>query len=44
MAQPSRRHLRQYGHLWFVLPGLLVFAAFSIYPAISAFAFSLKLE
>jgi raffinose/stachyose/melibiose transport system permease protein len=41
MIRPIRRHLRQYGHLWFVLPGLLVFAAFSIYPAFSAFAFSL---
>lgn len=32
---------RRYGHLWFVLPGLLVFAAFLVYPALSAFVFSL---
>ena len=32
---------RRYGHLWFVLPGLLVFAAFLVYPAASAFFYSL---
>jgi len=32
---------RKYGHLWFVLPGLLFFCAFMIYPAISGFAISL---
>jgi raffinose/stachyose/melibiose transport system permease protein len=32
---------RRYGHLWFVLPGLLVFVAFAIYPTISAFLISL---
>jgi ABC-type sugar transport system permease subunit len=29
--------MQRYGHLWFVLPGLVVFLAFVIYPAISAF-------
>jgi raffinose/stachyose/melibiose transport system permease protein len=32
---------RRYGHLWFVLPGLLVFLAFSIYPTATAFLTSL---
>ena len=31
---------RPYGHLWFVLPGLLFFVAFMIYPAVSGFALS----
>lgn len=39
---PRRRRLaREYGHLLFVLPGLAVFAAFSLYPMLSAFAISL---
>ena len=32
---------RKYSHLWFVLPGLIFFAGFMIYPAISGFAISL---
>ena len=32
---------RRYDHLWFVLPGLLFFAVFIIYPTISAFGLSL---
>jgi len=32
---------RKYNPLWFVLPGLLFFAAFMIYPAVSGFAISL---
>jgi raffinose/stachyose/melibiose transport system permease protein len=37
----SRRRLAQrYGHLWFVLPGLLMFAAFLVYPMLNAFRFS----
>ena len=41
---PRRRRrsaTSRYGHLWFVLPGLLFFAAFMIYPAVSGFALSL---
>ena len=40
---PRRRRPlgRSYGHLWFVLPGFLVFVAFLLYPAASAFLFSL---
>ena len=41
---PSRWRLllaRRYGHFWFVLPGLIVFTAFLVYPAASAFLFSL---
>ena len=44
-ARPvSRRRPRlaqRYGHLWFVLPGLLVFLLFAIYPTLSAFLISL---
>lgn len=36
----SQRALQRYGHLWFVLPGLLVFSVFIIYPAISAVGLS----
>jgi raffinose/stachyose/melibiose transport system permease protein len=32
---------RKYSHLWFVLPGLVFFCMFMIYPAISGFAISL---
>jgi len=32
---------RRYSHLWFVLPGLLFFLAFMVYPAIAGFAVSL---
>jgi raffinose/stachyose/melibiose transport system permease protein len=32
---------RKYSHLWFVLPGLLFFCLFMIYPAVSGFAISL---
>lgn len=39
---PTGRRLAQdHGHLLFVLPGLAVFAAFSLYPMLSAFAISL---
>ncbi len=32
---------RRYGHLWFVLPALIVFGALIIYPTLSAFYLSL---
>lgn len=32
---------RRYDHLWFVLPGLLFFAVFIVYPTVSAFGLSL---
>jgi len=35
--KPPSRFAQRYGHLWFVLPGLAVFLAFVIYPALSAF-------
>jgi len=45
IARPKRRSgsklMRRYGHLWFVLPGLLVFLAFIVYPTLSAFWLSL---
>jgi len=45
LARPRRRGgsklMRRYGHLWFVLPGLLVFLAFIVYPTLSAFWLSL---
>jgi raffinose/stachyose/melibiose transport system permease protein len=34
--RPSR-FAQRYGHLWFVLPGLLMFLAFIVYPSLSAF-------
>jgi raffinose/stachyose/melibiose transport system permease protein len=37
----GRGTIRRYGHLWFVLPGLLVFLAFIVYPTLSAFWLSL---
>jgi raffinose/stachyose/melibiose transport system permease protein len=44
-VRPRRRSgsklMRRYGHLWFVLPGLLVFLAFIVYPTLSAFWLSL---
>ena len=44
-ARPKRRGgsklMRRYGHLWFALPGLLVFLAFIVYPTLSAFWLSL---
>lgn len=39
-ARRSRLH-RRYGHLLFVLPGLLFFLAFIVYPSVSGFAISL---
>ncbi len=36
----SQKTLQRYSHLWFVLPGLLVFSVFIIYPAISAVGLS----
>jgi raffinose/stachyose/melibiose transport system permease protein len=36
-----RKAVRKYAHLWFVLPGLIVFGLFMIYPAVSGFAISL---
>ena len=32
---------RRYGHLWFVLPGLIFFALFLVYPTVSAVGLSL---
>jgi raffinose/stachyose/melibiose transport system permease protein len=32
---------RRYDHLWFVLPGLLLFGVFIVYPTVSAFGLSL---
>ncbi len=32
---------RRYDHVWFVLPGLLFFAVFIVYPTVSAFGLSL---
>ena len=40
-ARRRGKRARKYGHLWFVLPGLVFFALFMIYPAISGFAISL---
>ena len=40
MRSPRRRPWRRYGHLWFVLPGLLLFATFIVYPAASALGLS----
>jgi raffinose/stachyose/melibiose transport system permease protein len=42
-SRPRGRHglRRRYGHLWFVLPGLLVFGMFALYPTVSAFIISL---
>ncbi len=38
--RPRSRFSRRYGHLWFVLPGLVVFATFLIYPMAKAFQLS----
>jgi len=40
-ARRRGKTARKYAHLWFVLPGLLFFCLFMIYPAISGFAISL---
>lgn len=40
-ARARAKTWRKYSHLWFVLPGLIFFVAFMIYPAISGFAISL---
>lgn len=40
-VQRRRPRARRFGHLWFILPGLLFFTAFMIYPSVSAFALSL---
>jgi len=40
-ARRRAKAYRRYSHLWFVLPGLLFFIAFMIYPAVSGFALSL---
>jgi ABC-type sugar transport system permease subunit len=39
-SKMSERALQRYGHLWFVLPGLLVFSVFIIYPALSSVGLS----
>lgn len=41
MNRAVRRAKAQYGHLAFVLPGLLVFAAFKLYPMAAAFPMSM---
>ncbi|MCX7381919.1 MAG: sugar ABC transporter permease [Alphaproteobacteria bacterium] len=35
-----QRRLRQYGHLWFTLPGLVFFSVFLVYPMLTAFRLS----
>ncbi|MGN6103161.1 MAG: carbohydrate ABC transporter permease [Devosia sp.] len=40
-ARPQSRLYRKYGHLLFVLPGLIFFLGFMVYPAIDGFAISL---
>lgn len=43
-AVPARRRMTlsaRYGHLWFVLPGLLIFGLFKVYPTVVAFQLSL---
>jgi raffinose/stachyose/melibiose transport system permease protein len=35
------KNYRKYSHLWFVLPGLLFFLVFMVYPAVSGFGLSL---
>lgn len=41
MKSVMRRGVSRYGHLAFVLPGLLVFAAFKLYPMAAAFPMSM---